>query len=285
MTNQENGPTPRKILLPLDGSERADEALSYVKMLAQRLTLEVRLLRCYEPPETIYSLPELGLYVDSLGDQRLRQLLEAGLEERRGMLEGILSSASVECIDAASGILGQAREFDLVVMSSHGRGSVERWLLGSVTTKVARACHKPVLVVAGQTGSAPRLETVMVCLDGSPSAEAALREALKLTAAFGARLIAYRFASVVYRGVSNEMELKEAESYLHGIELAHPGRIAMSIARETDGRPFIVETAREQKVDLVVVGRRGYGAFTRWIMGSVAEQVLHHAPCPVLVVH
>jgi nucleotide-binding universal stress UspA family protein len=54
---------------------------------------------------------------------------------------------------------------------------------------------------------------------------------------------------------------------------------------QSDGRPGIVETAQEESADLIVLGRRGTGGLSRWIMGSVAEEVLHQAVCPVLVAH
>ena len=233
MAENTQGSIPIKILVPLDGSERGDEALAYVRMLAEKMNLEVRLLRCFEPPSIVYSLPDLGVNIDGLTDQRLAQLLNASLEEKKSSLQGIPCQASVECIDPATGILDQAEAADMVVMSSHGRGALERWLLGSVTTKVARACSKPVLVVAGPSMAQPRLRTVMVCLDGSKGAEVALREAITLTSALGARLITYRFTPVVYQ---------HREGFPGGRELSPGGRVRPSradrqVCRSPDRRP------------------------------------------------
>ncbi len=275
---------PTKILIPHDGSSQSDKAVDYVSMLSQRMTLQVRLVRCYEPPAAIYSLPELGLYVDAFSDQRLEQLLEQELEKKKSALPGVSCQVSVERMSAAEGILDWAESVDLVVMSSHGRGALGRWLVGSVTTRVARACSKPVLVVPRQAGS-PRLQTILVCLDGSSFAEAGLREGLNLASAFAAQVIVYRCVPVIYPGIGLEEHLKEAQEYLERIQAEHAGFITRAVLHQSDGRPGIVETAQEESADLIVLGRRGTGGLSRWIMGSVAEEVLHQAVCPVLVAH
>jgi nucleotide-binding universal stress UspA family protein len=179
-------------------------------------------------------------------------------------------------------IVARAREHHLVVMASQGQGGFAGWLLGSVTTQVVRSTDRPIVVVGGR--QVDRLRTFLVALDGSEPAERALDWALELASGLGGRVILYRFlprASLA----SFEEERREAEAYLHSIVKAHGDRISDTVLRQTDGPGYIAELARELDADLVFLGSRGKrSSAARWLLGSVAEDLIHHASCPVMVV-
>jgi nucleotide-binding universal stress UspA family protein len=142
------------------------------------------------------------------------------------------------------------------------------------------------------------MKPILLATDGSPSAEAATREAIELAHAFGVPLLVTSVAHVinpVYGGYYGG----EIASELHKTELDHVDEVlAATRARvEEAGVPCetialdgiaadaICHVAREHQVRLVVVGAHGWGRVGRMIHGSVSTAVLHDAPCPVLVVH
>ncbi|MCS6799006.1 MAG: universal stress protein [Myxococcota bacterium] len=148
-------PDIRRILCPVDFSETSERALRYAIDLAARLGADVRVVHVYQFP--VYSLPEGVVlarpeFVTQLTTELGRQLDD--LVRRHGghgvHLEGRLAEGVpwVE-IDRLAGEMGA----DLVVMGTHGRTGVQRFLLGSVAEKVVRSCRVPVLTVRGAEGS------------------------------------------------------------------------------------------------------------------------------------
>ena len=145
------------ILVPLDGSRLAEQALPYAQQLAE--------------PGCQLILLEVGQDEDDLG------LLERHAD----------SCASLETAvgDPAEQILRVAKDLNvgLIVMTTHGRGALGRWAFGSVADAVTRTSPVPVFVVHPQDGDsevAPVIQRVVVPLDGSPLAEEALPTAMSL---------------------------------------------------------------------------------------------------------
>jgi nucleotide-binding universal stress UspA family protein len=140
----------KSILVPLDGSELAETVLPNVVELARTLGLEVVLVRAYETPYTAYatayaiSYEELTAEVrdEALGylENKAEELTKQGLENVSYFaLHGV---AAEEIIS-----LGRKTPESLIAMCSHGRSGVRRWVLGSVTERVARHSGDPVLII------------------------------------------------------------------------------------------------------------------------------------------
>jgi nucleotide-binding universal stress UspA family protein len=142
---------------------------------------------------------------------------------------------------------------------------------------------------------------VLVPLDGSALAERALGPAAGLARAGGsaAQLILMRApvptqlffaAEGGYGLLYPEQSLAEANeaaaAYLESVRAAQAtaGCAARSVLLEGDAAGAIVDAASEERADLIVMSSHGYSGLARWLLGSVAEKVLHAAPCPVLVV-
>lgn len=275
----------QKVLVPLDGSIHSEWALEYVKMLARKAPVSVELLRCFEPPATIYSLPDLEYESgEVLSEPLLRQRMQEYLNLRESELDGLPCQTTVVCGPPAERIIEQADRADLVVMSRHGRRGVGQWLLASVSTKVARAVRKPVLLVPPGDLGPFKLETILVCLDGSEIAERALDEAMKLAFHCSAKLILYRFVPLL-SAADPEGDLLEARAYLKELKERHGEVVSQVFAQPGAVSNHIVEAADELNVDLVVLGSHGRQGVARWLLGSVAEHVLHHLKRPVMIVH
>lgn len=141
----------QKVLVPLDGSEVAECALTHLKAIASGCdVVDVVLLKVMEP----LSVP--GDYVISEGDRvklesRYRaeaqsymetivnQIGEGGLNVRADIIQGEAAESIVDYVDK--------QNVDLVIMATHGRSGIRRWAMGSVADKVVRHLNIPVLLV------------------------------------------------------------------------------------------------------------------------------------------
>ena len=141
------------VILPLDGSHLAEKVLPHVIYLANRLKLEVVLIRTYTLPTTGYfmatgiSPPAIGELGEKIKEE-ITDYLRAKVEEMRA--EGIenVSFMAVEGRGAEEIIdLARRTSNNFVAMSSHGRSGMGRWVLGSVTDRVVCYCGDPVLVI------------------------------------------------------------------------------------------------------------------------------------------
>lgn len=195
-------------------------------------------------------------------------------------------------------ILEQAREdgSDLIVVGSHGMGAVERFLIGSVSERVARYAHCSVLVARGES-----VGRAIVAVDGSDSSQHALDALLRLPLPPEMELtllhvqrpsdlpspmqlgpgLAWEEMIDRYDAIQSaagERVVRHAQAHLH-----HSGREAAAETRCGTPADELVAAARETGVDLLVVGSANRSALGRLFLGSVSSRVLTHAPCSVLV--
>ncbi|MEJ2210386.1 MAG: universal stress protein, partial [Anaerolineae bacterium] len=191
-----------KILVPLDGSSLAEQALSCALLLAQGLSAEVILLRAVWIPSDVWdslegSTVEIGTLVDRLEAEANdylaqvgEQLAKVGLNVRHEVRRG----------PAAETILDYATQahVDQIVMATHGYSGLKRWTHGSVAERVLLAAQVPLLLVrAGEQDEAigtPKPLTcrrILVPLDGSPMAEQILPTVTMVARALGAELVLF----------------------------------------------------------------------------------------------
>lgn len=143
------------------------------------------------------------------------------------------------------------------------------------------------------------MNPILLATDGSPAAEAATDEALRLAQALEAPVLAVAVAHVSVPGYAGFYGYAEIVADLHRAEKQHVADLltrveelaaAAGVPCETaayDGpvAAQICRTAREHNVRLIVIGSHGWGGINRLVHGSVSTDVLHQASCPVLVVH
>jgi universal stress protein A len=140
-----------------------------------------------------------------------------------------------------------------------------------------------------------RLASILVPLDFSKESEKALRYAVTFAEQFGARLILLNvveplpFADLgaIPLVMENEAVMAACQAKLEGVVARH--RLPESLIEKRLVRPGqafreIVEAARTLKADLIIISTHGYTGFQHVLLGSTAERVVRHAPCPVLVV-
>jgi nucleotide-binding universal stress UspA family protein len=194
---------------------------------------------------------------------------------------------------------------DLLVMSTHGRGGLRGAWLGSVADHLIRSLKIPVIVVRAREGTgavagAPKIGEILVPLDGSVLAEAALAPASAIAELFGAELL---LVQVVWplpagnllpvpfpSGYDTEVmgvQRKAAQDYLDGLVNDLREREASVRATVVVGHNVaeaLLDLAHSQRVDLVAIATHGRGGVQRLILGSVADKLIRGAGPPVLVV-
>lgn len=196
---------------------------------------------------------------------------------------------------AAGGLIAAARDADLLVVGTRGRGGFTSLLLGSVAAACAH--HTPVpLAVIGSDVPEPGSGDIVVGLDDSVGARQALRwaarEASRLEVAL--RVVhGWEVPVPASAGAPTSEPLAEPEvaiSAREGLE-----RIVDEERDEVSARPPIRTLAvplaasealitEAASASLLVVGSRGRGGFTGLLLGSVSQQCLHHSPRPLVII-
>jgi nucleotide-binding universal stress UspA family protein len=175
--------------------------------------------------------------------------------------------------DLAEVLLELAPEHDLVVVGDHGTERPVGIVLGSVMTSLAHRATVPLLVARPADRTFPR--HVLVASDGSDSAHAAVRLAVRIARQHGAKI------SVVHAGTDLGGPQRHGfarDSATLWVELGTEPTIVYERGDVAEG---IARAAASENADLVVVGARGLTGVRA--LGSVSERVVHEAPCSVLV--
>jgi nucleotide-binding universal stress UspA family protein len=315
----------KRILVPLDGSLRAERAIPVAARIANDSDGTVVLLQVVGLPVS-YSMSLYGSYMAQT-PVFTKELLNAELAKAKFYLAGVLQSDHLLGIKvetqalvggAAATILDVASEqhIDLIVMCSHGDTGVKRWVLGSVAQQVSRHSPVPVLVLREKgtepTSSYPdplhplRSIIGLVALDGSKLAEAALAPAAQLVAALAAPARGTLLLTRVVPISAPESEvhaLDQARAYLsqvadhlrEGLAAELKLSVSVSVGVGKDVAETLIRAAEYSEdaegrrltgnCDLMVMATHGRGGLERWAMGSVTERVLGATKLPLLVVH
>ena len=292
----------RTILVPLDGSRLAEQAVPYAMRLARSTGARLVLVEATltEP------LPGQSELMARAAVTR-RAEIELDVLVDRLRQEGLAAEARVYYEDAATAIVDAATQetADLIVMSTHGRSGLGRWIYGSVADRVLRTAPIPVLLVpapcSGEWTTARPLR-ILVPLDQSPFAEEALGPASELAQALGAELLLLQVLEYPLPAVADgatylppldqDADLAAARQYLEDVAVAPraDGQTVTTLAVTAPPSPVgqavatIAAVAHDEPVDALVMATHGRGGLARLVMGSVATGVLQHAIVPVLVV-
>ena len=295
-----------KIIVPLDGSTAAECALPLVRALARRLAIAVELLGVIDLREISRGASAAeGLFIDRLVEYESRQSAEY-LGKIAKSLGAVAVTTRCEKGSAAETIIetAAADKNSLVVMATHGRSGLNRFLLGSVAEKVLRASTNPVLLVKATEpivtqGEAP-LTSIVVPLDGSDLAEGVLPMVTEVAQKLDLEVVLVRTYAVPYGAYSagegfydpihldafRTMLKQETFDYLERkvTELKRNGLTRVSfIAKEGLSADEIIKLARETPANLVAMSSHGRSGIRRWVLGSVTETVVRHSGDPVLV--
>ena len=292
-----------QIVIPLDGSQVAEQVLPYARFLAKNLAIPVNLLQVIDPDAVaLLANPGQGRYIDTIVDDLTR--------DSRAYLESIAKSIagkSVQCQiekGKAEEVLVEHAAADkdsLMIMATHGRSGIQRWLLGSVADKVLHGATNHVLLIRatdqGKSAGEAVLKTVVVPLDGSPLAEQVLPHVADLAKRLGLQIIltrAYALPSAVApdaygtytEELINQLET-ETREYLAGKVEGLKEKGLKNITTVPDfgyGAEEIIKVARQTPDNFIAMCSHGRSGIRRWVLGSVTERVVQHSGDPVLII-
>lgn len=297
----------RSLLVPLDGSTFAEQALPMAAEIAGRCRATLHIVLVHN---SIAVVPGPGepVVLDPAVDEAGRRQEEEYLSSVSASLASAAFSVTTALLDGptAQTIADHARThaIDLVVLTTHGRGLLSRFWIGSVADRLVRQLEQPVLLVRPQSSrgapSPAMIRRVMIPLDGSQLAAAMVEPAAQFAGLLGADLTLFRAVVVpppVWLPVPGvilpeddaetprKLEL-EARRYLH--QTAQPLRarglsVDTAVDVASDAVAAIVAQAERQGADLIALATHGYGGATRLLLGSVADKLLRTATVPLLV--
>jgi nucleotide-binding universal stress UspA family protein len=288
MTSAANTP----IVVGLDGSE---SALTATRWAAEEATLggaPLHLCVALRWPDGHHSADT------PVPDQSERQLLanaQGWLDEGENAAHRIGASVAVTTEIVPQGpvemLVQASASARMVVVGSRGLGGFEGLLLGSTAIGVTARVSGPVIVVRGEQ---PRdTGPVVVGIDSSAASDAAVEFAFGAAASRSTDLIALhtwhdelvpyaREALLVDWSEVRRVEQEELEQRLAPLRARHPEvEVRLVFARDRAARGLV---AQSEVAQLLVVGTRGRGPVTGWLLGSTSQTVIRHAACPVAVV-
>ncbi len=309
----------KRILVPLDGSARAELALPVAARIAHASGGSIHLLQVlnlsagYDGGMTpvVFATEESAEMEMALSTDYLKTVAASAV------LAGIQTTTEVIFGFAAQYILANARaqDIDLIVLCSHGRTGFVGWVLGSVAHTLAHESTVPLLVLReGETALASTDTTRPLCalvpLDGSELAEAALAPAAHLVAALAAPAqgalhlaqVVKIFPATAEEGFVSELNqeaIQRARTYL--VQVTERLQTTMkelklvltsSVELEKDVSNALIQVAehegkrkeRASNCDLIAISTHGRSGVERWVMGSVTERLLGGTKLPMLIV-
>jgi nucleotide-binding universal stress UspA family protein len=292
-----------RMLIPLDGSKVAEQVLPYARFLAKALGIPAELLGVVDPVpladfSEVWQRGDLNRLTaeEMTGTTRYLETTArsfTGVQAKITVLKGTPEEVIIE--QAA------ADEKILIVMATHGRSGIQRWLLGSVADKVLHGAANHLLLVRadeqGKTDGEAVLKTVVVPLDGSALAEKVLPCVEDLAGKMALDVVLVRAfalppaaAADEYATYSDELmnQLEaEARDYLAAKvkEMKNKGCGNVSLVCSLGyGGEQIITLARKTPDNFIAMSTHGRSGIRRWMLGSVTERVVRHSGDPVLII-
>jgi nucleotide-binding universal stress UspA family protein len=289
--------TVRSILVAIDFSEGSRAAFDCAADLARRFGARLLALHVAPPYITYEPLPAFPAPAP-LDPERLRNIRED--LRRFAAPTGSLNASADSLVregDPADEILAEVSDSaaDLVVLGTHGRRGFERFILGSVTERVARKAECSVLGVPKATGTAGPVR-VLCALDLSDSSALILEQAAAFARALGAPLVVLYVADGTHwyepgpmSGVDVEAMRQAVTSFSRErlrslIEHHVPKETAVEVQVAFGRAPGEIERLASEGADLVVLGASSSRSVDRFFFGSTAQHVLRAGVGPVLLV-
>ncbi len=274
-----------RVLVPLDGSDLAENSLPVAQSISRSFGGAVTLLTvendgstASHPISTLAGGPgfslngDHGLYLQHIADR----LNMVNVPTQILVCEGPVAEA----------IGSSARDDqDLIVMSTNGRSGLKRVMIGSVASGVVQTSSKPILLLKPNDGWRSRstgFKRLLVALDGSEYSERILPYV---------RLIAQKFSSevtllTVPEGTTSDKYQNQIRHYLEVVadELRGDGVQVNTVVAGSGPARTILNICQDEMFDLIMLATLGRGGFERLMLGSVAHRVMQNMPCPLFLV-
>jgi nucleotide-binding universal stress UspA family protein len=298
----------QNIVVPIDFSQLSIQAIETASRLARRFGASIHLVH-------VRQFDYLGDFVAPAPPMAPFSFMPYERDRERSVLKELNALAREYRVSAPTcHVLGGAPPFDeicrvaqeiptdLIVMPTHGRTGLKHVFLGSTAERIVQHSSCPVLVTRGNArqsnnGSRFKIKTILVPADFSSCSREGLRYAIGFANEFGARIIllhatylGYIYSSegtAIYDipGLQNAARKTAVGKMRELVRFVNFGGVKFDSVF-TEGSPVldICAYAKDHDVDLIITSTHGLTGFKHILIGSIAEQVVRHAPCSVLVV-
>lgn len=289
----------KSILVPLDGSALAEQALAHAESIARATHSRIILVRvAHESALAGFQNDPNRMAVMQEAERYLTTVAE------RLWAAGLLAEISVPYGDAVAEIVADAERYeaDLIVMATHGRGGLGRVVYGSTAEALAQRSGIPLLLVRAGSPTPSTLPfsghpQIIVPLDGSDLAEEALPVAVSLSMALGGALVlVHAISPFEDASLPEAMQLDFPQREAERMAQAQ-AYLCTLVARSATGgcqvhcdvrygvpAQAIREAVHDHSAALVVMATHGRSALGRLLVGSVAQSVMQHTQVPVALV-
>ncbi|MEV4642922.1 universal stress protein [Actinoplanes sp. NPDC049548] len=281
------------IVVGTDGTMAGAAAVRWAAAEAARRNVLLRIVHCFDWDHDSY---RHGCSSDSAraAQAMADAVTTAALHQARAVAPGIWLEADAMIGDPASHLIELSDAVALVVVGSRERGDLAALILGSVSRRVAVHASCPVTVVRGRRDV--REAPIAVGVDLSPRGEMVLQRAYELAELRGCDLrVVHSYTPVISPWVGT-MSTTAVPARL--LDEAEEDRLHALLAPWQDKYPQVGTTVcltrrppasaltlASKRAGLLVVGSHGHGAVSGTLLGSTSLHLLHHADCPVTVVH
>jgi nucleotide-binding universal stress UspA family protein len=279
------------ILVPVDFSRASERAMYYATHLASKF--DAKLIAAHIVPALAvmnYAFPDDPVEFETNALAEAKRLLPK--EIPAGYRDRLRTETVVKCGDVRDELLGIAADYnvDLVVMGRHGRRSIERFILGSVTENILRRVTAPILTVSARGEEQPAespfdvpFRRILYATDLSEEGvSGGLHYAVDLARTLGAHLTLVNVIEPAFESESESRarrlgELQEAIEREQGEDLGLTTQVLRGFPHHE-----IPKCAKETNADLIVINLQSKSLLERALLGATAERVIRSARIPVL---
>ncbi|MDX1752872.1 MAG: universal stress protein [Salinimicrobium sediminis] len=271
----------KKILVPTDFSEQAENALKVAAQLAKKYNAEIYLLHMIELPADMSNpvgetrsndLPE-ALFFMKLAKKKFTKLLSAPY------LSGLKIHDTVEFNQAFDGIMDSSRKHgcDFIVMGSQGASGFKEMFIGSNTEKVVRTSEIPVLVIKNEHPTF-EVKNFVFATNLEEQGKSTFQKVVDFAEFMNAKLF------LVYVNTANEFITSEAienrlEKYMENLNFSN---YEFQVYNDDSVETGILNFARKVNADLVGIATHGRKGLSHFFNGSISEDLVNHANSPVI---
>lgn len=280
-----------RILFPTDGSDAVESVLEYALQIASEHEATIHVLNVADTGRDSVTTVR-GDVIDALEEEGQRIVEEAAQRVRdhgASVVSEVLQGNPHKTIVDYS----QQSNIDCIVMPTHGRRGIHRFLLGSVTERVITTAEVPVIAVNPDRNRPLTYppQYVLVPTDGSRGAELAVTEGIDIAKATGATLHLLHVVETGSLGPDARSVLNEEELTARANEIMAEATnkadetsldVVTSVIEYGEPSKVIRDYIDENEVDLTIMGTHGQTDFSRYVMGGVSAKLVRTSPVPVL---
>ena len=269
----------KRILVPTDFSDHAENALKAAALIAKKNNSEIFLLHLLELPNQMNdaiiggsSIPEVMLFI-----KKANEILQKITE--KPFLNGIPVHASVQFEKAFNGILSFTKKnsIDLIIMGSHGTSGIEEILIGSNSEKIVRLSEVPVLVIKKDVGEL-KLENFVFASDFSKEIKKPFKKMLEFAAIFNAKL----FLVMISTPNSFKTTIEAEETMSEFVKSHDIQNYSLHIFNDSNIEKGVINFSKKVNADLIGLCTHGRTGLAHFFNGSISEGLVNHITKPII---